>query len=299
MRTSGVILAALFGVAASAAPPSTLAQQREVRQRTILVSAVTATGTPVPALTAADLIVREDGIAREIISVAAAPPPSHMAVLIDDSQAIQDSLADVRAGVSTFITRVAEREPAPHIAVWTFGERPTRRADFSPAARMATDAARSIFPQTGSGAYFLQAVRDATTDLGKRTTSHPVIVAFVAENGPEFSSFRHTDIATALREAGASLWAVALQERGQPFDSPEARERALVLGKVVDESGGRTTVVLSGQAVRGGLETTASLLATRHLVTYGRPDSMIPPTAVEVTAKRPDVRVRATTWAAR
>jgi hypothetical protein len=289
-----LILAALLGTAALAT--ATIDAQRDVRQRTIIVSAATANGEPVTTLTPSDLTIREDGVAREIVSVVPAPPPSHIAVLVDDSQQIEPSLTDIRAGVATFIARAGEREPASQMGVWTFGERPTKRADFTPSMKTAADAARMIFPQSGAGAYFLQAVVDVTADLGKRTTSHPVIVAVVAEGGPEFSRYRHTEVAAALQKAGASLWTVALQEGGQPFESPEARERALVLGKVADESGGRTTVVLSGQAVRGGLETTASMLATRHLVTYARPDSLIPPSAVAVGARRAGLQVRATVW---
>jgi hypothetical protein len=181
----------------------------------------------------------------------------------------------------------------------TFGERPNRRVDFTPNPEALLKVANGLFPITNSGAYFLQAITDIAKDLKKREAASPVIFAFVSESGPEFSSELHRQVADALRSAGASLWIVTLQRGAVPMDSSGARERASVLGDVSRDSGGMNKVVLSAQGIELGFNTVTALLTSRYLVTYGRPDSLIPPDKVEVTSRRKDLRILAPKWAGR
>ena len=298
MRTHFARFAAV--AAAIAVVATTSADQRATRERGILVSVSTNSDAPVTDLAATDFTVREDGVAREVIRVAAAPPPSHVMLLVDDSQAMQSNLTYLRPAMAAFLAKMAALSPAPQQALMTFGERPSRRADFSPNPEALLDAAKRIFPVMGSGAYFLQAITDACRDLRKREAPSPVIVAFVAEGGPEFSTELHSQVADALRAAGASLWAVTLQQgAAQSTATSAARERASVLGDVTGDSGGLNKPVLSGQSIEPGFNTVAALITSRYLVTYGRPESMIPPDKIEVTARRRDVRVRASRWAGR
>ena len=117
------------------------AGQRNPRERSVLVSASGSGDTPVTDMTAADFTVREDGVTREIVRVSPAPPPSHVLLLVDDSQIIQNPLAYLRSATAAFIKRMSELKPAPPQAFWTFGERPTRRADFTPNAATVSAAA--------------------------------------------------------------------------------------------------------------------------------------------------------------
>lgn len=266
-------------------------------ERGIVVTASNADGSPATHLTAADFIVSEDGRAREVIRVATAPPPSHVMLLVDDSQASERSISFLRSGLTAFIGRLTALKPAPQLALMTFGERPTMRADFAPKADLVQAAAGKIFSVPGTGSYLLQAMMDACKNLSKRAAPAPVIVAFVAETGPEFSSERREQITQALKGAGASLWAVVLVNAGQLDQTTEGLERAAVLGDVVTASGGLTRTVLSNQSLEPAIDGIAALLSSRYLVTYGRPDDLIPPTTVDVTSKRPDVRLVAMRWA--
>lgn len=273
------------------------AGQRGPRERAVLVGAVGSGDTPVKDMTAADFAVRENGVAREILRVSPAPPPSHVLLLVDDSQIIQNPLSYLRSATTAFIKRMSALSPAPPQAFWTFGERPTRRVDFTPNAAAVLEAAGRVFPLTGSGAYFMQGVVDACDDLKKKGAPSPVIVAFVAENGPEFSNDVRAQVADALKAAGASLWVVVLQIGGQPMNTPEARERAAVIGDVTTNSGGMNKVVLSGQGLESAFDSVAGLITSRYLVTYGRPDALVPPDRIEVSTKRRDVRILASKWA--
>ena len=276
----------------------TAAQQRGRTEHSALITAYTDAATPAVGLTATDFVIREDGLAREVIRVGTAPPPSHVMLLLDDSQAAERSIQFLRTAAPAFIAQMATLTPAPQVSVMTFGERPTMRADFMAKPEAATAAAGKLFATPGTGSYFLQALMDASKNLVKRNATSPVIVAFVAEAGPEFSSERREQVAAAMQRANAGLWAIVLQGATARMDqTPEGLERQAVLGDVVRETGGFTRTIVSDQSVGPAFETVSALIQSRYLVTYSRPEQLIPPKNVEVTSKRTDVRVIASRWA--
>jgi hypothetical protein len=299
MRSKLLLFVAVAGTVFATASPS--AGQRETRERGIIVGVATSGSgdAPVTDMKVPDFTVRENDVAREVIRAAPAPPPSHVYLLIDDSQATQGLAAFLRPAMTATISKLAAMDPAPQLALMTFGERPNRRVDFTPNPEQLLKVANGLFPVTGSGAYFLQAITDVTKELKKREAASPVIFAFVSEAGPEFSSELHRQVADALRGAGASLWVVTLQLGAVPMGSSAARERASVLGDVTRDSGGMNKVVLSAQGIEQAFSTVTALITSRYLVTYGRPDSMVPPEKIEVTSRRKDVRILASKWAGR
>jgi hypothetical protein len=294
MRPKFTILVLTAGVSLSLATVAA-EPQRQTRERGVLVSVSTSRDVAVTDMKASEFIVRENGAAREVIRVAAAPPPSHVVLMIDDSQATQSLVPYLRPAMTNVISMMAALTPAPQQMLMTFGERPTRRVDFTPNPEQLLEVSKRIFPVSGSGAYFLQAITDACRDLRKREAVSGVILAFVSEGGPEFSSELHAQIEEALKSADASLWAVTLQQ-GQQSAASAMRERAAVLGDVTVRSGGVNKVVLTGQSIESGFAAVSNLITSRYLVTYGRPESMIPPDKLEVSSSRSGVRVRAPRW---
>jgi hypothetical protein len=194
------------------------------------------------------------------------------------------------------IKKMAATQPAPQFGLTTFGERPTKQADFSPAPGPALDAASKLFAIAGTGSYFLQAIGDTCKEFKKRGATSPIIVAFVAESGPEFSNESHEQISEALRGANASLWVITLSIADQPDRTTEEHERAQVLGGVTGDSGGMTRTVISTQSIDPAFSSLAAVLTSRYLVTYARPEQTIPPSTVVVTSKRTDVRLTSSRW---
>ena len=74
-----------------------LAAQREIAQRHVYVRVTDAKDAPVTTLTPADFVVREDDVAREIVRVGAAPPPTHLALLVDNTNEAQQLLIELEA----------------------------------------------------------------------------------------------------------------------------------------------------------------------------------------------------------
>jgi hypothetical protein len=101
-------------------------------------------------------------------------------------------------------------------------------------------------------------------------------VAFAAEPAG-FSTARRETVAAALQKAGVSLWAVVLQSPEPMDQTPEGIERSVVLGDVVAQSGGLTRTVLSNESLEPAFGGLAGLLGSRYVVTYSRPDQLIPP----------------------
>src|SRR5215467_5250677 len=76
-----------------------LGAQRETREKHLLVTATGKDDTPIKDLSAADLKLREDGVAREILKVAPASAPMQIALLVDDSEISTPVINDMRLAI--------------------------------------------------------------------------------------------------------------------------------------------------------------------------------------------------------
>src|SRR5580700_637760 len=97
-------------------------------ERAIYVSVLDQGGTPVPGLATGDFIVREGGVAREVLRVSTATDPLQIAVLVDTSPAIEPYVSEVRSALKSFSREIQDRHER---ALFALGERPTCVADYS------------------------------------------------------------------------------------------------------------------------------------------------------------------------
>ena len=260
------------------------------RTRDVYATAIDSKGASVPGLTASDFAVREDRVAREVLKVGPATEPLQVALLIDDSQAATSMLQPLREGITDFIDALQGKA---EIALITFGERPTTLVEYTNSAEQLKRGVGRVFPKSGAGPYLLDAIIDASRGLEKRKAARPVIVAVTVE-GIEFSNAHFESVLQALERSGATLYALAI---GSPADSQsdEMRNRNMVLGEGPDRTGGRREQVLAESGLPGKLRQVAEGLLNQYVITYGRPETLIPPQRIEVTSTRPGVTVRART----
>ena len=273
------------------APLAGLAQRESGgRTRDVYVGVVDAKGVPVSGLSAADFTVREDGQAREVLKAGPATEPIDVALLIDDSQAADPALQHLRDGAAAFVERLAGKA---QIALITFGERPTNVVDYTSSTEALKRAVGRIFPRQGAGAYLLEALQEVSRGLQRRKPARAAIVAVTME-ATEFSNLYYQNVLKELRASGASLHVLAV---GTPSDSmnDEMRNRNIVIADGPRQSGGRREQLLSVMAIPDELKEVADELANQYVVTYGRPEKLIPPEKLEVNVNRPDVTVRAPT----
>ena len=260
------------------------------RTRDVYVSVLDGKGAPVQGLTAADFAVREDRAAREVLKVGPATEPLQIALLIDDSQAATSMLQPLREGITAFIGTLHDKA---EIALITFGERPTTVVEYTSNLELLKKGVGRVFPRSAAGPYLLDAIVDASRGLERRKAARPVIVAVTVE-GIEFSNLHYQPVLEALDRSGAVFHALAI---GSPADSQsdEMRNRNMVLAEGPRRTGGRREQILADSGLPETLRKLADELLNQYVVTYGRPETLIPPERIEVTSTRPGVTVRAKT----
>jgi VWFA-related protein len=261
-------------------------------QRGIYASVLDKNGAPVPNLSPADFVVREDNIAREVLRVEPATTPMQIALLVDNSAASSRSIRDIRDAASEFIKTVTGNGMKNEVALIAVAERPTILVDYT------TDQAKllkgaAIFTQPNSGAYMLDGILETSRALKKREAARPVVVG-IATNGPELSNRYRDQVMGALNDAGAALHIVMVGAPPTDMLSSEGRERAFVYSEGTESSGGRYDNVLAASATGMRLKQVGDELTHQYLVIYARPQSLIPPEHIKITSKRAEVTVRGT-----
>lgn len=265
--------AALLG----AAPPAS-AQSEE---RVVYASVLDKDGTPVLDLTIKDFIVREDGVAREVLRVAKDDDPLQIALLVDNSVQMRPHVTPLRRAASAFVA--ATRDGVP-IALTTLAERPTIAAGYTTDRGVLQAAIDKMFAFE-AGNYLLDGIAETSQGLAKRTTRRAAI-AVITGLGPELSYRQYTEVLRFFREGGATLHVLQL---GMGI---AGRSREIVVSQGTAETGGRFEEVLTAS----GLELKARQLATeisnQYRITYARPPRLVPPKKIEVSVRQPNLRVR-------
>jgi hypothetical protein len=283
-----VLLFAGAGCLALSALMAPAALDAQALQRSIYASALNQSGAPVPNLGPTDFVVREDKVAREILAVAPATDPMQIALLVDNSQAGEQYTRDYREALPAFINAIAADESgARHqIAVITLAERPTINTDYTFDFQQAVKGAARIFGTPGSGSYLLDGIIEISKGITKKNLTRPVIVAITTE-GPELSDRQYVTVLEPLRESGASFNVVTVgTPRNQNYD------RSVVIDMGTRDTGGRNDVVMTGSALTGRMKQIANELTHQYRVTYARPDTLIPPEQVTISAAKPGLTVR-------
>jgi hypothetical protein len=273
---SGGALALLFSVAV-------LAQANE---RVLYVSAWDEkTHAPVTGLGVDGFTVREDGRARELLRVTPATSPMPIAILVDNSQAVRDHIADIRKGLTSFVKAMTGVGP---IAIVGLADRPTILRDYTTDPKQLLDGVNKVFAMPDSGATLLDAIVETSRGLQKREEDRAALVILTTEN-VEFSDRHYNEVLEVLARGGATMHAIVLTTAAGSSLNDAARNRAYVLDRGPKDSGGTRVDVLTSQAFEQKLLELAAILKSQHRVVYARPQALIPPQRVEVVSAKPGV----------
>ena len=226
----------------------------QVDQRVMYASVVDNKGAPVANVTAKDLVVREDGQAREILNIAKDDDPLQIALLVDNSVSMRDNLADLRRSISAFISGL---RPGVQVALLTLAERPTIVVNYT-AERAALLKGVDRIVSYEAGNYLLDGIAEASEGLKKRPPMRSIMVV-VTGLGPELSYRHYSDALRPLRDSGAALHAITVSasnldaatraqaENPGPPDNGAGMGgvgRDIVLSRMTKDTGGRYEEVL-------------------------------------------------------
>ncbi|MFN8058780.1 MAG: VWA domain-containing protein [Vicinamibacterales bacterium] len=275
-------------VATTVRPPAVDAQ---AQQRDVFVTVTDKDMKPVDTLEPADLLIKEDGVAREVIRVRRATEPMQIALVVDNTQATNNHTSIIREALKGFVAELAGNR----LSVIGFADRPTLLADATESVEDVTKRGiQRLFPQPDSGSYLLDAIVDSTKGFKKQEAPRPVIVAITFE-GPEFSAAHHERALEALKGSGAALHVVTVGNHSTDgIENEEVRSRNIVVDRGPRETGGWHTNVLAPQALGVGLTKIAKVLKSQFVATYGRPESLIPPEKLTVSSTRAGFEARGT-----
>lgn len=284
------------GAAALLLSISVLAQGNE---RVAYVSAWDAkTRVPVTGLGTDAFAVREDGVRREVLRVTPATTQMAVAILVDNSAATRDNVADIRRALTTF---VKDLEGIGPVAIIGVADRPTILRNYTTSQKELADGVGKVFAMPDSGATLLDAIVEISKGLEKRSEDRAAMVVVTTENR-EFSDRHYSDVLQGLAKGGAMMHAIVLTSpSGSSLDEP-ARNRASVLDRGPRDSGGTRTDILASQAFEGKLKEVAAILKSQHRVVYSRLETLIPPQKIEITSVKDGIQAagaHARGWAVR
>jgi VWFA-related protein len=289
LRRVAFTLALVLALAAVLVPDTRASAQAGGRERTLFVSALDGKGEPIEGLTPADVIVREDGVRREVLRISRATEPIDIALLVDNSAAAEDAISHMREALSRFVSKMAGNN---QIAIVALADRPTILVDYTSDQKGLANGIGRLFAMSTSGMTLLDAIIETSRGLARRETPRAAVVP-VINDGTEFTNRYYRDVIEALRMASASLHAVTVGSFSALGDQA-ARERAYVLDQGTRDTGGQRVTLLSPMGLNTALDKLARELSSQYKVVYGRPESLIPPDKLEVTSARRGVTVRGT-----
>lgn len=259
--------------------------------RALYVSVVDKAGSPVPGIRQADLVVREDSVAREILRIEPAADPMQIAILVDNSGGTSNIIADLRRAlpplVDTLLTGARNE-----VAIIGLGGRPTILADFTRDRARLQKGMDLLWSQPGSGNYLLDGIIEISQGFKKRGATRPVIIAVTTE-GPELSSRSYQQALGPLHDSGAAFYAFVIGPLARD-NSDEARNREVVLDEGTRTTGGHRETIMASSGLGMRLTQLADEITHQYRVTYARPQSLIPPERIAVSTPRPGLTARGT-----
>ena len=281
-----LVLAAALGL--SAVAPAATAQTNP-RQRTLFVTALHEDGTPVETLDVKDVIVREDGVAREVQKVTRSTEPVDLTLIVDNSVASTRAQQDLRLGVEKFLSTFAGPHP---ITLMTVADRPTVQVDSTTSKPQLLRGVQRLFVQPGSGTYLVEGIIEASKAIQKRKPARSAILA-ITSFGIEFSDRGYQFALDELARSGASLHVIELQDTAQASQqNSSVRDRNVVIDQGTAQTGGMRELLLANISLTDALQKAGRVITTQFEVVYGRPDTLIPARKVEVESARPALKLR-------
>ncbi len=271
----------------------------QASERQMVVSVVDADGAPASGLGPADFIVREDGVAREVLRVSPRTGSRQIALLIDTSQAAGPALGDLKRAAGAFVEAMSDGN---EISIISFGGTPRILADATTDLDKLRDGVGRIFAFSETASYLLDAVSETTQGFRRRAAERPVLVVLTTL-GVDYSNIDARTLLHRLEESRVAVYTVVLLQgetavggSTTPRGDIVARgiERDFLLDQGPAVSGGRRWDLQISASAERAMVDLATDLRSQYLIVYSRPDALIPPERIDVEVTRAGLDARGT-----
>ena len=271
----------------------------QASERQMVVSVVDANGAPASGLGPADFIVREDGVAREVLRVSPRTGSRQIALLIDTSQAAGPVLGDLKRAAGASVESMSDGN---EISIISFGGTPRILADATTDLDKLRDGVGRIFAFSETASYLLDAVSETTQGFRRRAAERPVLVVLTTL-GVDYSNIDARTLLHRLEESRVAVYTVVLLQgetavggSTTPRGDIVARgiERDFLLDQGPAVSGGRRWDLQISASAERAMVDLATDLRSQYLIVYSRPDALIPPERIDVEVTRAGLDARGT-----
>jgi VWFA-related protein len=267
----------------------------EAQRRELTVTVTDDKGRAIEGLTADDIAVLENGVAREVTRVELDRRPLTLAMIVDTSEPMGTFYRlQILDPVLQFLSRLPEDSK---FTVWTTGDRPTRIVDdYSTDVAAASRALKKVFPRGGNTLF--DTIVEASRDLAKREGERTAVV-IVTGLGIGFRNYDRRQVVAEGKRSGATFLTLQFEEGRLPPGAERAGHGEVdstdydyVLSSLAKDSGGRQESTLSAMGVGSTLARLGADLRGQYRLSYlGLPGVDDPKVKVTVAREGAQVRV--------
>ena len=230
---------------------------------TIEFSAVAAGGGE-PSLSAADVVVLENGVPQVIDSFEEALAPISVSMVLDTSGSMRRAMTTAQAAARSFVTALRPTDP---LSLVRFSDTVVVEHEFSERRQTTLDAIDRL--QATGGTALFDALHTSIATLSKRDGRRAIVLLSDGrdENNPGTGpGSQHTlaDVLAVLRESNTTVYAIGL---GTNVDR-EALERITAM------SGGSASFPVDATALEGEFRRVVDDLRRRYLLVYTSTNSV-------------------------
>ncbi len=287
MRMAGLLSLVL----ASAIVTITGAPGQTADDKTIFVGVVDESGKPVKDVRLDEILIREDGQDREVVSVKPSTETLSIALLVDTTGGAEDYIRDIRDGFTAFVRQVSSAAPGTRLMLMEFGQAAVMIEPFTTDHEKLTHSINRVFPKRRAASVLVEALIAANIELAKQPSKRRAIVALNMEPSDEQSREEPRRINDAFRLSGAQLWSLSLQK-----GTNKNAKRDVVLTQLTKNTGGHREFIVAQSAIETHLTQFAGALVSQYEVTYKRPEGPRP-NVVQTGTTRQGTRLHASLFA--
>jgi hypothetical protein len=254
----------------------------EVRTLTATIS--DEKGATVEGLVADDLVVLENGVAREVVRAEADKRPLTLALILDASEPIGSSFRlNLSQAVSSFIDQLPE---GTTYTLWTTSDRANKVVGPTADRAEGVRAIGRLFPRGGNT--LLDTLVEASKALATPEGQRSAIVVVTAVD-PELSYRDRQQVVDQVRGRADVFMAVQFEAESAATDDRIRFD--YVLGALTGETGGVYERPLSAMGVAGALRNVSAAIRAPYRLSYATL-AELKERKLEVNVARPGVKVR-------